>query len=282
MTSPATDEEAVLVLAPGGRDARLVASILGEGGLRALILSTPAALLDRNPDEVGVLLLTSEALSEQQALDWAAKLRRQAAWSDLPILFLGYREAASGTATKVLHALKGTANVTILERPLQKATLRSSVEAALRARRRQYEIRNANVHLEGEVLKRTAELEEIVSDLQAFSYSVAHDLRAPIRTIHRYCELLKDEAENPAERDGYLNAIAKAAIGMDQLIQSLLSYGRVSREKLRTEILDPRILIESSLSGFQQEIQERKATVELGKEWPLVQADQVLLGQVLT
>lgn len=90
--------------------------------------------------------------------------------------------------------------------------------------------------MERRVSERTAQLEEINEELDSFAFSVSHDLRAPIRAMQAFAEiLLDDEFQTPAERNAYLVRIKAAAQGMDRLIQDLLAYSRVSRQEITLE-----------------------------------------------
>ena len=96
--------------------------------------------------------------------------------------------------------------------------------------------------LENRVAERTAQLQETNEELDTFAYSVSHDLRAPLRAIQGFAEILlenKDRAHDP-ERNEFLGRIIGAARDMDQMIQDLLAYSRVSRQDIlaRTVNLD--------------------------------------------
>lgn len=85
--------------------------------------------------------------------------------------------------------------------------------------------------LEHRVLERTAQLQESNQDLEAFSYSVSHDLRAPLRTIQGFAQALLEDYSSELGSFGqsYLNYINEGAMQMDGLITDLLSYSRLSR-----------------------------------------------------
>ena len=93
--------------------------------------------------------------------------------------------------------------------------------------------------MERRVSERTAQLEEINEELDSFAFSVSHDLRAPIRAMQAFAEiLLDDQFQTPAERNAYLVRIKSAAQGMDRLIQDLLAYSRVSRQEITLETVN--------------------------------------------
>ena len=94
--------------------------------------------------------------------------------------------------------------------------------------------------LESKVRERTAKLEDMVAELESFCYSLSHDLRAPLRTIHSFSEiLLGDHGDNiPEGADYYLRKIIAAAGRMDRLIQDVLSFARVSRAEIAVVPVD--------------------------------------------
>lgn len=149
--------------------------------------------------------------------------------------------------------------------------------------RKQYEKRilSINNELEAKVKKRTAELEESNKELEAFSYSVSHDLRAPLRHINGYVDLLNEKfkTELPEKAQHYLNVISKASKQMGVLIDELLLYSRTGRQELNRSDVNVNELINDILEKFHFELQTRKV------EWdivlmPNIYADYILLKQV--
>ncbi|HEY5253019.1 MAG TPA: PAS domain S-box protein [Acidobacteriaceae bacterium] len=130
----------VRVIAPTGRDAELIVGVLHQNGLAAEVREDLSFL--RNHEEVGPLLIAEEALKPPFIQQLSDRVRHQPEWSDLPILILtnGTRDNLQGYRTTYDHMFIGSP--ILLERPIRTATLISSVRAALRARKRQYEIRD--------------------------------------------------------------------------------------------------------------------------------------------
>lgn len=119
-------------------------------------------------------------------------------------------------------------------------------------------LRDLNEHLEIRVAERTRELE-------AFSYTVAHDLRAPLRAMAGFSQaLLEDYADRPLDAGGqdYARRIADAGIRMDLLIQNLLSYSRIGREPMELESVDLTTLVAGVVERMRPEISRRNAEVE--------------------
>jgi PAS domain S-box-containing protein len=137
---PAADprETLVLVLAPTGRDAALIESILAKAGIAAEICADVVGLCRELASGAGAVLLAEEAIADPARARLVELIEHQPTWSDLPLLVLTYQGADSPTA---LRAAEDLGNVTLLERPIRVAALISGVRFALRARQRQYQVR---------------------------------------------------------------------------------------------------------------------------------------------
>jgi PAS domain S-box-containing protein len=142
-------------------------------------------------------------------------------------------------------------------------------------------IRVLNEELEQRVVERTAQLEAANKELEAFSYSVSHDLRAPLRAINGFSRMLDEEIAQNASMDAlrYIKVIRDNAQHMGQLIDDLLSFSRLSRQSLRVQPVSPNALISQVLSTLSTEIEERNIQLEI-QELPACQGDPVLLTQV--
>lgn len=94
--------------------------------------------------------------------------------------------------------------------------------------------------LEERVVERTAELEEVNKELESFSYSISHDLRAPLRAINGFSEILAKDFTDKLDEEGlgFLNKIRAASLRMDQLINGLLNLSQLGRQSVKFESLD--------------------------------------------
>jgi response regulator RpfG family c-di-GMP phosphodiesterase len=153
-------EARILVLAPAGRDAALLGNVLSQAGLISAPCSGSGDLHDKLCAGAGAVLLTEEALTAQTTTALLRIIAAQPTWSDLPLVLL------VGRARQKLEVLGREANMTVLERPTSISTLMTVMRAALRARRRQYQVRDLlaqeeamNEQLELQVVARTAELQ---------------------------------------------------------------------------------------------------------------------------
>lgn len=131
-------EERVLVLAPTPGDAALTQTHLSEAGISCCICRDLAAICDEVLKGAGAVLLTEEILAGSDSDSFVKTLEEQPPWSDIPILLL---TSSGSDSPEAVWAMDLLGNVTILERPIRLTTLISALRSALRARRRQYELR---------------------------------------------------------------------------------------------------------------------------------------------
>jgi PAS domain S-box-containing protein len=143
-------DERILILAPIGRDAAITARFLHEASLAAVICGDMEVLCACLPT-AGVVFLTGEALTPEAAACLFDTLKVQPAWSDIPLVVLTSGGGATPANADMLAALGEAGNMILIERPVRGETLLSTVNAALRARRRQYDVRD---HLEQEARAR--------------------------------------------------------------------------------------------------------------------------------
>ena len=138
---PQTQEEMrILVLAPTSNDARLTVQFLQKAGMDAAVCSNMAELCEKLEAGCGAALLAEEALTSQSVMLLVAKLEGQPSWSDLPIILItGTGEAQ--IRRRHLATFSSISSVSIIERPVRPSTLVSTLEFALRSRRRRYQVR---------------------------------------------------------------------------------------------------------------------------------------------
>jgi PAS domain S-box-containing protein len=137
--------------------------------------------------------------------------------------------------------------------------------------------------LETRVRERTAELQETVSELESFSYSISHDMRAPLRAMQSFAQILAEECGGQIGPDGkdYIRRIIGASDRMDRLIQDVLTYSRVSRHELTLEPIDVETLLDGILESYPQ-FHRPRAQIEIRRPLPRVMANEAALIQCLS
>jgi PAS domain S-box-containing protein len=151
-------------------------------------------------------------------------------------------------------------------------------------KRAEEQLHTINNELEKRVSVRTAALEKSVQNMESFCYSIAHDLRAPLRSMRGFSELLSDlsGAEMSEEAKDYLERIKKSAERMDQLILGLLNYGRLNTVDLPLANVDLEKVFQEALAHCQHEIEEKHARIEKVSELPVVRGHDLTLKVSLT
>lgn len=150
-------------------------------------------------------------------------------------------------------------------------------------KRAEDEVRRMNLELEHRVEARTAELSAANQELEAFTYTVAHDLRAPLRHIDAFGRLLEEEysAQLPPEAQRFIATIRGGSRHMSQLVDDLLNLARVGRQELKRQPTSLRPLLDEVIAELKRETEDRTI------EWrllplPTVDCDPGLMRQVLT
>jgi signal transduction histidine kinase len=266
---------------PSAKDAERTVTALAPGGIPSVACTDLECLCKEMGLGAGAALLTEEAILHDHNQCLKKALQTEPPWSGFPLIVL-VREGGVRTPLPEDIAL----HATLVERPLRMVTLKSVVDTALRHRRKQYQLRGvledlerANQELELRVSQRTAKLREVITELEAFSYSVSHDLRAPLRAMRGYAEaLLEDEKESlSANGKEYLKRIERAANRLDLLVQDVLAYTKVAKGEIHLQALPVEPLIGDILRSY-PELSE-KAAITVERPLPPVIAHEGYLSQ---
>ncbi len=260
-------DERILILTPFGGDAANLSSVLKAANMTPVACHNLAGLVAELGRGCGTAVLTEEALNDSGHIELSRWLTNQDPWSDVPIILImdgGTRPMAEVEAVRLIGS---RANVTIIDRPLRRSALLSAIKSALKARRRQYEVRNLLAEreqllstLEQRVFERTATLRQLNTELESFSYSVSHDLRSPLRSLQAYAEILCHDFKEslPEEARHYLDRIARSVERMDRLTQDVLSLSRLSKSDIVLGVHD--------LGPFLTELIEEYPTLSAAKD----------------
>lgn len=229
------------------------------------------------------LIVLDVEMPEMNGIELARVIKERQKTRDVPIIFL----SAHHDAENDILSGYDVGAVDYVTKPLNAAILRSKVAVFAELYRKNRELKIANSALESEIAERrqveaalqeanrikserTAELHETVQELEAFSYSIAHDMRAPLRAMQGFSEILREEHSDQLDKAGkeYLRRIGSAANRLDRLIQDVLSYTKVLRAPAPMQPIDLDRLTRDIIATY--------------PDWQSPQADVVVVGTLPT
>jgi len=262
----------ILLRTMTGRDAAIASGLLQRAGIESVSCRTPADVVTELERGAGALLLAEESLTDPAMSGVARWLQRQPQWSDLPVLVI----AGSGLVSNaVLEAMDMPANITVIERPLRIIALVSAVRSALRARRRQYELRSV---LDGLHLADQRKTE--------FIATLAHELRNPLAPLSTALTILNLKPHSAQEAKPHYAMMQRQVSHMVRLIDDLMEVSRITRGKidLKMETLALERIVKEAveLSRPALEAAGHVLTLTLPAQNHYVRGDGVRLTQVFS
>jgi len=262
---PAGDlEERILIHAPVGKDARLITDLFGRASIACGVCAQPGQLMDELGHGAGALLVGDEAITPDFVRVLKHFIEHQPDWSDLPVLIMSRRGAA---APGLQHRYLELGNVSLLERPAQGVTLVSAAQSALRARRRQYAMR------------------EVDQRKDEFLAMLGHELRNPLAPIRAASDLLRIPDLDRGKIRQTSEIISRQVKHMTGLIDDLLDLSRVSRGLVTLDEtrLDARQIVTAAVEQVRPLIESRRhrVSIQLPHDAAFVLGDQKRLVQVV-
>ena len=261
----------VLVAAPIGRDAELMCAKLSATGLHCATAKDVDTICSHIPDDVAVIVATEEALPPDQLHKLAKALADQPPWSEIPLVILSGAPSLDAQP-RTFESLQRRTNVTLVDRPVRINSLISATQSALRARQRQYEVRDL-MH----------QLEERVHERDRFLAVLGHELRNPLGAILLAAQMTDGDGKLDGE---HAARIERQSRHLTRLVNDLLDLSRVAAGKivLKKQVVDLRELLAQSVRLFEPAVAQQRITltVDDGGKPLLLHADPVRVDQIVT
>lgn len=263
------NELRVLVVAPTGRDGVLICNLLVANDISCALSTTGEMALAEFDSGAGALILAEEALTLPAIALWAARIAEQPSWSDFPIILLTVGGQVNEESRRRMRVREPLGNVVLMERPVRPETFVSTVQAALRSRGRQYQMRNyiARNHAAEEALRRSEKL-AVAGRLAA---SISHEINNPLASVTNLLYLI-GTSSSLQEAKKHKEIAEKELARISEIVtQTLRFYREPSKPTLVliTEIVDSAlILYQARLTYAEIAIERDFESVSQFLPWP--------------
>ena len=269
----------VLLIEDNPGDARLIRELLSEekgGSFRLECVDRLSAGIERLTNGKVDIVLLDLGLPDSQGFDTFVKVHNLV--PQVPIVIL------SGLTDEALAAksVREGAQDYLIKGHVDSCLLGHSLSYAIERKWVEVELEKHRDYLEELVAQRTAELTVVNKELEAFAYSVSHDLRAPLRSIDGFSQALLEDCADKLNEQGrdHLQRVRSAAQHMGELIDDLLSLSRVTRAEMKRSAVDLSALANEVVAGLRQTQPVRQVEFVIA-EGLIVKGDAGLLRAVL-
>ncbi len=255
MTGP-EHELRVLVVAPTGRDGLLICNLLKSKDIPCGLFATPELARLELGLGAGAVILAEEAFRLSDVVAWAAQVAEQPSWSDIPLILLTVAGGVDRENQRKIRVLQPLGNLVLLERPVRPETFLSTVQAALRGRLRQYQMRDslAQSHMAEEALRKSEKL-LVAGRLAA---SISHEINNPLASVTNLLYLIGTSSsleEAKAHRDIAAEELARIS---EIVTQTLRFY----REQSKPSIVQITDIVDSALLFYRGRLSNAGIVIE--------------------
>lgn len=273
-------QEVILIVAPIGQDAPLASQFLGRHGIRTEIIADVPALIERLDEPAAGIIIAEEAITRQNSRALKNKLFEQEKWSDLPLLLLTSQKEHLYRAKEILEFFSVGGNISLLERPFRGVAFLSSVQVALRSRRKQYEVRD--------LLRDQAKAVRIRDEFLSLA---SHELKTPLTSIKLQVQMRQrsidrgdESVYSPEKVQAMIAATGKQVDRLTRLVDDMLDVAKIENGKLDLQLdrFDLGDLVQQVFESFQSQFENARVPVTLHREGVCVGAwDRHRLEQVV-
>jgi signal transduction histidine kinase len=252
----AEQELRVLVVAPTGRDGVLICNLLRSRALDCVMFATPELARLALRLGAGAVILAEEALKLSDIDEWSVQIAQQPSWSDIPLILLTVRGEVDQENQQRNRVLEPLGNLVLLERPVRPETFLSTIQAALRGRVRQYQVRDflSRSRAADEALRKSEKL-LVAGRLAA---SISHEINNPLASVTNLLYLIGTSTslqEAKAHRDIAAGELARIS---EIVTQTLRFY----REQSRPSVVQITDIVDSALLFYRGKLTNAGIAVE--------------------
>jgi signal transduction histidine kinase len=275
----AVDKYKVLIFAPTGEDTVVLSNVLSKDGLSPFACEDMEQLCESINEGAGTAIIAEEVLFPENIEQLTQAIQHQPEWSDFPFFIMARAGSDPDRAWALMTGSHRLLNASVLVRPVLTRTLLAAVRASLRSRDTQFRVEQE--------LRRRAEVEVSLSaaneELQAFSYSISHDLRAPLSTMKGLTSFLIEDYNDKLDETGrdYLTRIIKSADQMSRLIEDMLSLFKISRKEMIMQNVDLSALSMAIVDELKKSQPHRQVDISIQSNL-VARGDEKLLKIALT
>ena len=271
----------ILVADDSVGDLRLIVEILDQKGYTVRPAIDGETALVSIQAEAPDLALLDVRMPKMNGYEVCRRMKTRVDTMDIPVLFVS---ASTNVEDKIKAFTAGA--VDYITKPYQAEEVLARVETHLSINLMKRRLEESNRLLTREVIERKLVEEELKatnSELEAFTYSVSHDLRAPLRHIDGFVRLLQDKESGRLSDTGkrYLGVISSATVKMGNLIDDLLTLSRAGRTELKSRLLDLNELVADVVQEITRDNPDRPIQWAIAT-LPRIKGDRGLLKQVFT
>jgi light-regulated signal transduction histidine kinase (bacteriophytochrome) len=272
-----SQNQTILIIDDEPANLAVLADYLAQSGFQIMVAQTGEAGLElarRTPPD---LILLDVRLPGVDGFETCRRLKAAERTWQIPVIFMT-------VLSRVQDKVKGfeAGGVDHISKPFQQEEVLARVTTHLRLRELTRELEDAKENLERHVAERTAQLESAIKEHDAFTYIVAHDLRAPLRHIDGFLGILREHTAATLDEQSqhYMANISDAAERMGILVDNLLSFSRMGRQEMSKKEVNLDELVEDVLRGFKPETEGKVISWHIGL-LPVVIGDRATLRIVL-
>jgi len=247
------NELRVLIVAPTGRDGELICGLLGDHDISCMLFPNSAKARIEMEAGAGIVIIAEEALPLTEIQLWAAEVGGQPSWSDVFFLLL---TVPGERSRKRMLAQQPLGNLVLLERPIRPETLISTVQAALRSRRRQYEMRDHLVAAKAaEAALRKSEKLMVAGRM---ALSISHEINNPLAAVTNLLYLIETSSSLHAAKSMAETASQELARVSEIVTQTLRFY----RDPSKPTLVNISEIVDSALALYQPRIAAAEILIE--------------------